>query len=723
MSRVTKVFRLVTLHFNSRIASALICAALCAIVGIGDNKVVAAASTSLDNNWRGQYDLLVTAEPINPTLTDASGRNLIDPNFGSVSRAAIETAQVRAVEGLEGVDVAAPLGLLGRYGSTLDWARIEIPLEELLGHEVSEFQVRWEVTGNDGLGTRKVQDELVSIRIDISGWDGSTEGVENETGIKVTGSLPSFDPVVKDGVLTLSLVPLPPAATTVFVVDPVAEKKLLGESGKFLDPLIRANTLLHGGDTPVTPREAVEGQVPANDLWSDADRESIREGKSRYLFDTGRGALTGMYGVDNVLTPYLKYQYAYPPLVLDATVYRLDTAGVSGVGTGSQGSQEIGEASLDVSASRWPFTGSSLVIPWPGASRTEFPAGYVMNDTPTGVSSLEVASISEGSQTTRERPSVTIKNLGYLAPVSMLSGGHPDGTQLGDESVYRRSDPSSSQPQLGNRMKRGAAPIAVGEYAPISIDDDAAAYVPLGAYDAASAYINGNVLNPPLHGLGLTARPASALISVDGAQKAFEVENPITSIRVRVAGVRGYDAASIRRINETVSDIEALGLFVTPVAGASRQQTDVYAEGYAYGTATGSRQSIGDLGPVSMSFTTLMAAESVERDVGQLRGLVLQMALWLNCASLAIVWFIGIPDRYRSDLLLRKLGLTRRQRATWHLRRDLWSICLLTFGTCVSVASSAEGKSVILGVYVVALIVILGSAAVATTLKESLEKR
>ncbi|MDO5634635.1 MAG: hypothetical protein Q4G34_07175 [Micrococcus sp.] len=656
---------------KSRLISAVLLATAILVSSIMAWQAQSATRDELDESWRGSYDLLVTATSLDSTLTDEFERSLVDSNFGNVSGEPIPHDLVDAVASLSRVEVSAPVGLLGRYGNTLEWARLEIPLASLSRTEAESFTIDWRVTSNDGLGTRLAQVDTIDITVDLRQWDGQSEGTAQETGLQVTGSVPAFDPVVFDGVLSVSLLPLPVASTTVFAIDPEAERALLGPDGAFLDPLISAQDRLHGmaDGAVVTAGEVVDSGEPEDGLWSVEDLNAAAEGTSRYLFDTGRGALTGMYGWDNPLTPYLMFEDAYPPLTLTTAIQRVDSD-----------SQPVGApiaASTDISAARWPFTGSSIVLPWVPEVETTYPSGYVMADVPTGVSSLRVSAATPGSLVEGLRPRITLTEPDMVPAVPALAPANPDGTGIGQESAYRDTTGVTPHMRLGTFTSPGAAPLAVGTYGAVATDGNAAAYVPLGAYDPSLVHAGNSVLEPTLHGLGIAGQPASALVTLAGAREAFGVENPATAIRVRVAGLDGYDSEARQSLSMVRSQIEALGLHVVEVAGSSPQTVDVDVPDYAFGTTDSDTQVVAPLRDVTTDFTTLSAAQSAQGQADDVQRIVLIVSLGATAGAVVLIWLLGLPERRRADLVLRALGLRARDRLGWHLRRDAAPLLLV----------------------------------------------
>lgn len=177
-------------HFGVwRVVAAALCALTVVAVAVADNLLEESLRRGVDDNWRGAYDLLITADmPMTP-VSDRFGRALVDPNFGNVTATSLSPEVVNQIKGMADVEVAAPIGLLGRWGKTLDWATLEVPADVLRAADVHELRIGWQVQTNDGLGPRRVQDEVIELRIDASEWDGTSTGRLADVGVELTGSL------------------------------------------------------------------------------------------------------------------------------------------------------------------------------------------------------------------------------------------------------------------------------------------------------------------------------------------------------------------------------------------------------------------------------------------------------------------------------------------------------------------------------------------------------
>jgi len=172
----------------------------------------------------------------------------------------------------------------------------------------------------------------------------------------------------------------------------------------------------------------------------------------------------------------------------------------------------------------------------------------------------------------------------YTGPIRVVSMDNAD-------TQYRRLTVHSSQT---NQHQRGdgpewAAPRLVGVFNPAKIESfSPLSQVPLGIYQpvtaapanaATSALFGGGDLLPSQNLGGFVSQPVD-LVTTLSSLPALENNNqygtglptsdPISVVRVRVAGVTGPDALSLARIREVAQQISAkTGLTVDIVAGSS----------------------------------------------------------------------------------------------------------------------------------------------------------
>jgi hypothetical protein len=170
----------------------------------------------------------------------------------------------------------------------------------------------------------------------------------------------------------------------------------------------------------------------------------------------------------------------------------------------------------------------------------------------------------------------------YTGPVPVVSMDNAD-------TQYRRLTVHSSQTDVYKHRPQWAAPRLVGVFNPAKIESfSPLSRVPLGIYrpvtaapgnPATSAALGGGDLLPSQNLGGLVSQLVD-LITTLSALPALENNNqygtglptsdPISTIRVRVAGVTGPNALSLARIREVAQQItDRTGLTVDIVAGAS----------------------------------------------------------------------------------------------------------------------------------------------------------
>ena len=244
----------------------LVAVAMLAVTVIAASVLQSTAATvlqqTLDENWRGAYDILVTQAGKPP---DSNGYlrsdALTDATTGRLSFADLE--RIRA---LPGVDVAAPIAEVAFADSSLTgeavlWLPVPVRPDASL-ESPQAFRITVTGTVNDGVAERELAVESVfafayqpsfsQIVFDATGAPlldengqivyATTELADSPRLLTADASLPfvagAWDP--ETGTIALGLVVAPRPAARIALVDPVAERELLGEAGAFLDPLINA---------------------------------------------------------------------------------------------------------------------------------------------------------------------------------------------------------------------------------------------------------------------------------------------------------------------------------------------------------------------------------------------------------------------------------------------------------------------------------------------------
>lgn len=166
---------------------------------------------------------------------------------------------------------------------------------------------------------------------------------------------------------------------------------------------------------------------------------------------------------------------------------------------------------------------------------------------------------------------------------------------------------------------------------------------PLGIYGREAPYLADDpdkTLHPSAVPGSFINTPAHGLISIDHAEK-IKGNKPIDAIRVKVAGITGYDKKAADLIESLASEFEEQGFTVDIVAGASLQELTVEVEG---------------IGDVIQSFTTLGAADTVVSSWNAMQiGLTLFYAL-VALIFISFMFFNLLMDRKKDEELLARLG-------------------------------------------------------------------
>ena len=252
----------------------LVAVALLAVTVMAASVLQSTAATvlqqTLDESWRGAYDILVTQAGKPP---DSNGYlrsdALTDATTGRLSWDDLE--RIRA---LPGVEVAAPIAEVAFAESSLTgeavlWLPVPVRADASLENPQA-FRITVTGTTNDGLADRDLAVESVfafayqpsfsQIVFDATGaplLDENGDTVYATTELADSPRLLTADAPAavrrrcvgsRHGTIALGLVVAPRPVARIALVDPVAERELLGEAGAFLDPLVDALLVREPGD-------------------------------------------------------------------------------------------------------------------------------------------------------------------------------------------------------------------------------------------------------------------------------------------------------------------------------------------------------------------------------------------------------------------------------------------------------------------------------------------
>lgn len=629
--------------FRSRTQLAAIAVlGLCVLLAVGV-QVYSSLSLSrvLSENWRGAYDLLVTADGDALATCKAATEELVAPNFiGFGSNEGISLEQWGAVRRIAGVDVAAPIGAVGQLSSYAPTVYVYAPIEDSLGPQ--GFSVTATVTIDDGIRSSVLASNQYLIQVDPTQSSLMARSITSAT---------EWSP--DEHTVTLPLVALPSIPVTVVAVDPDSERRLLGSAGDFLAPLQASRELV--GAT------AADAGAKLHDLVSKGLLGDHPEWVAPISVNPPESSVMPIVinsDVAQSVNLTLRAEGFKP--IPDAT--NLDLARM--VAATQPVLALVGEETKDMAAALPPFTAEGLNFPVPGLP--SFPP-------PIQVRSLDIVPGLKPSLATPVRYAMESDSESQSCHLSAMPQGDIQST-LGT-AVDLRNYHEQTYRSLSNLPvpKVTVAPLPVGSYSVSDVDMGRAraSYVPLGAYESGETQILGQVddpetspsqgvLRPGISGLGITTGSAGALTTLEAA-KLIRGDTPIDAIRVRVAGVDRYDDAGRVKVAKVAEAIRALGLHVDVVAGSSREAVSIYVPDYTPTEAGGWE----DLGWVRQQWSALDAAAKVESslDVGGLALLVYAVVGGALLAGAASV-LAGIARR-RAVRTLRQIGWTGRQALVW----------------------------------------------------------
>ncbi|MHA6668910.1 hypothetical protein ACX3O0_08565 [Homoserinimonas sp. A447] len=730
--------------------------ALVSLAAAGINVTAADRLQSLlDENWRGAYDILVTAEG-----SEVAG--LLAPNAlagGSETMTLEDLASIRSVAG---IDVAAPIGEVIIPALASRQERFVLPRGAAGANQVPQaFRLTVTRHTDDGLGERLVSAEVYPLVVDETDhpeqeWPPcvfddfevdpekypllaascGNRTPEATVSYPIGGGWASGGEIDGDQVL-FTLGSAVNASTRVTLVDPVAERALLGEAGDFLKPL---EALSGDGPASTAAVEAWSASVDNDFTRAFAQQkealDALQSGHYRWLAELKQlyednGSTIDFESSEAEYIPLVVRKTGPAPLTVTITVEAFGPAIASGppapfasqlfelpaaLEAGDPG-RPIGSTTVDASALLNPFNDREVRIPWPGTS-TEVGEGRL---SPYGMNIYALGSAKPPNYrvTSDEKDGVEVdvRSSGYLAP--LLSMHDPnnmvplqeDGTVAGVESTF-----ISELRARAITSGYGFAAVPVGGFSLDGIADlqTELGHVPLGAYHALGSTValetpRGGTstveLNPSVSGLGLVSADTVAIASVDSAVAMGQL-SPINAVRVRVADVDAPSVAGFGTIATVAQELQDLGFVATIVAGSSPTDVTLHVDDYAFGvTSADDEQEIGYLGAVTQRWSELGAASRVDLAVSFSSFGVLAVALAASALLLA-----SVPGRRAQASVMRTIGWDRRQVFRWMAAEELVSLALIALAGIAALVVSGMRPSVGLVVGASTAVLVLTSA-------------
>jgi hypothetical protein len=608
----------------------------------------------VDENWRGVYDILVRL-PGARTLEEAE-HNLVEPNFLTFTGSGgITVEQWEAVRELEGVEVAAPVAVVG-FLETNAFQPLVFLDASVLPEQTTLYRLVARTWTTDGVTDRVLVEEehfLVLPPPAPTGWhtfDGGPGYAGEEfdhayldVGRRTSGSRLG----------TRIMAP-------VVAVDPVAEAALLGISPGPFAPL--AEMVVEGVERTVGGF-AAERLLPGGYLSNLGIRQLQRRQEN----------------LDAAVVPLVVSERFYARLLASVEVFQVgdpvvidpsdDASALDQAMAAAELPKEVtvGLAHGDYSDVLRPFVITPMVLQWPGAPVPDEPPASVF--LPAEFVASLPGPLRYGSTEPRAGSDAVSLRL------DTVGDGYRHLVEVEIARLEGAPDFESFPFLFG----------AVGTFdlGDVPLPDNPLSWAPLGAYEPPGSWFVAGPdgvgsapveLSPTFDVTGLLQPPPLAYTDIEGA-RMLRGNAPIDAIRVRVAGLAGFDEAGRAKVETVATAIVELGLEVDVVAGSSPQPVDLYVPGYF--------EDGSDLGWVEQRWSTLGAAERVLTGLSRLNQQLLMLAVAVAGLVAGGLQLVGAAARTSQAGLLWVLGWSKGRIVWW-----LW-------------AESVAAGMVVLGVGVV----------------------
>ncbi len=667
---------------------------------------------AVDANWRGAYDILV--RPAGAVLPLEQTNGLVEPNFLSYAgRGGITLAQLAQVRAVPGVEVAAPIAVAGYLSYTLSQPTL---YTDTLPLRPTVFELTFRLVTDDGLHDVVLEQQTADLLADSRDSAEKTK----EVGVHLGEFGYPDGSVAWGGAFTERL---PPIRSPLIAVDPVAEQALLGPGTLSLDRfgLIADRAHLTAGsvDPALIPPEFALSQL------------QYKQGDQ--------------YDPQSPVVPVVANRGLLAALRAELTVVQVGHSidAIPDLGEGHDGATiaaaeklagttrtTIGTTTRDLSAALRPFEPADYTVLWPGSGpqdgghySTAVPQAY--DTTLVSRPGYTVISPRPGSGA----PTYRVTPLGPVDPdgqpagtIKLQPGVDPSSVRIGVEAGYRKLVTQQLPVAQGFLSQTPYdqpfhfAPIGSFDLSALALPDNPLDYVPLGAYDPPTTTLvagpDGTALtspvavHPTLNPAGFIDVPPLAITDLAGAT-LLRGDAPIDAIRVRVAGLAGFDALARERVERVADAIRALGLDVQIVAGSSPQAVELYVPRYFVDQAPAA-----DLGYVAQDWTTLGAAQRVETGLGDANAILLGAALAAALLLAAALEVARVAARTREVAVLRACGWPRGRVRRWLVDEALLAGALAAL-VAVGAWRLADGAALALAAGLALAAVLPGSALIA----------
>ncbi len=640
-------------------------------VSANQNAIVT-VNTTLDEHWRGTYDILVRPKDAQSDIEKKYG--VVESNYLSVGNSGISVADWKRIEQITGVEVAAPIATIGYFRSPVSTAMFMLPPQT----STSLYHVSITLSSTNGYqSTALVKSNQYYAIKPVSQPLTQSQNMDNPVILRTTVS-GSFN---GDGTIDFAMNSLPVAWTLVAGIDPTAERKLTS-----LDKSIVAGGYLADNDGYTTERVPPESQDNTDQAFQEntrnrilnpdgpnipiiyasstyislpttikldklqmVDTNTLAAAKQMQEFVPGNNATGGFNADYPEVSQYLDSLHL--PVVKSLLNVSLDYGDVLRPLFMRPIAIDLrnGSPFVDTHATRLHYTMEGMDKAYrPGPiSYQDYHTQFAAN----GLISLAAEPKADAQTIITVTGETAFRSL-PLAPPAMAP---------------------PYQPMVDGQFRSSFSFHEVGSYDLAKLPDkiknpDPLTYAPLGIYQPPTVTLvrdaNGNplpggpvTLHPTINPASFIPGPPLALTNI-AAARFFRGDNCIDAIRVRVAGIDRYTPDNVKKVEAVAAEIiKATGLHVDIVSGSSPQQVLVYIPGSPDG-------KVAPLGYVQEQWTTLGAAATIQSGIDRasllmLGGTGLAGLLYLISQSL-----LSTLSRRRELALLQAVGWRRRDIST-----------------------------------------------------------
>jgi putative ABC transport system permease protein len=531
------------------------------------------------------YDILVRPKSARTALETQT--NTVQPNFLSGLYGGITLAQYRQITSIPGVQVAAPIAMVG-YSLLVSQLSFPLPAADLSrpGRQLYRETTTWISQGGASRATEPAS--FVYVTPQRLGQDAS--------GTNQTERLPDGQSVT---LCPADAIPLEPG------VDPfgVAAQSYCtawskvdgyGPAGQAGSPanVTGARGAVYDVDWVIPV--LIAAVDPAAEAKLDGLNQAVISG--HYLAENPRDAgTTGTFpvlassvsGLDETAVTQLAALSApgSPPSMTVSWMTQHVTAPGQEISTITTTAHQAYQRLLAALAVKSGHTGPSLPL------QSIMFGGKVQPA--TGPVSVEAYWSVGPVSYLHSRSGTIVAQLTHNPPSTWYTAGQQVASMDDEDNQYRKV--SVHAPATTTFTSFPASPRLVGTFNPAKINEfDPLSRVPLGAYEpvvaapadpAANRALHGSDLLPNQNLGGYVSQPVD-LVTTLSALPALEnegyygtrlpVNDPISVVRVRVAGVTGPNPVSLERMREVAQQIEMrTGLDVDITAGSSPSPTTI----------------------------------------------------------------------------------------------------------------------------------------------------